>query len=161
MKKLILLRHAKSRQNAQELADIDRPLKPRGFRDAPMMGQRIAHHCDQPELIVSSPAVRAETTAALVARELSYPQSEIRIDGKLYCFDAGQLLDALRSLDDTKQVVLCVGHNPAIEDLVNQLCGTDIDKVPTCAVCYIQFEPDSWKDITSGRLLYFDYPKNL
>ena len=161
MKKLVLLRHAKSGWDIPVQNDAERPLNPRGLRDAPVMGLRIANQCGQPDLIVSGPAVRAETTAVLIAQEMAYPLSEILIDDSFYCFKKERLLTALRQLDETKQYILCVAHNPAITDAINQLCGMDIENVPTCGMCCIEFESARWSDITQGTLLSFDYPKNI
>ena len=91
MKKLILVRHAKSSWKAQALDDAARPLNNRGLRDAPEMGRRIAIQASRPELIISSPAVRARTTAQLIALELGVPPSAINIDNRLYCFEAQKL----------------------------------------------------------------------
>ena len=161
MKKLILLRHAKSGWDIPVKNDAERPLNPRGLRDAPVMGLRIANQYGRPDLIVSSPATRAITTATLIARELDYALSEIMIDDNLYCFRKEALLSALRSLDEAKLYILCVAHNPAITEVVNQLCGMAIENVTTCGMCCIQFDSARWQDITRGELLGFDYPKNI
>ena len=159
MKRLVLVRHAKSSWDAPALDDAARPLNPRGLRDAPVMGRRIAAGGARPELIICSPAIRAKTTAALLARELDYAEADIRIENNLYCFDAGGLLEAIRRFDNSLQQILCVGHNPAITELVNRLCDVRIDNVPTCGVCSLQFETNDWDDISTAVLTAFDYPK--
>ena len=159
MKQLILVRHAKSSWDAPALDDAARPLNPRGLRDAPVMGRRIAAGGARPELIICSPAMRAKTTAVLLARELDYAEADIRIENDLYCFDAGGLLEAIHRFDNSLQQILCVGHNPAITDLVNRLCDARIDNVPTCGVCNLQFTTAGWHDIHAGVLTDFDYPK--
>ena len=70
------------------------------------------------------------------------------------------LLTAIRDFDDRYREILCVAHNPATTDLVNRLCDTRIDNVPTCGVCYMQIDADRWRDIEHAELLNFDYPKN-
>jgi phosphohistidine phosphatase len=159
MKQLILVRHAKSSWDVPAHDDIARPLNPRGLRDAPEMGRRIAHGPYQPELIISSAAERARNTAELIAHELGYKQSAIKLERNLYCFDAESLLQQIKQFDNSNQRILCVGHNPAITAVVNQLCGEHIDNVPTCGVCYLQFESSRWADISAGILIDFDYPK--
>jgi phosphohistidine phosphatase len=160
VKKLILLRHAKSGWDIPVKNDAERPLNPRGLRDAPVMGLRIVKQYGRPALIVTSPATRAITTAVLIAQEMVYPQAEILIDDSLYCFRKESLLSALQNLDESKDNILCVAHNPAITETVNQLCAMAIENVPTCGMCCIQFESARWRDITRGTLLGFDYPKN-
>ena len=123
------------------------------------MGQRIASQSIQPELIISSTALRARTTAELIAHACGYAPTDIKLENKLYCFDAEILLEQLKELDNSYQRILCVGHNPAITGLVNRLCNAGIDNVPTCGVCYLQFDCADWRNIQTGVLTEFDYPK--
>ena len=161
-KLLYLVRHAKSSWSDRSLSDRDRPLNKRGRRSAPDMGRRLAAQDHLPELIISSPAKRAFSTARKIARELGYDRSEIMKDESLYFSGTGGMLDLLESLDDSYQRVMIVGHNPAMTSLMNILSGSSIDNMPTCAVAVIEYPMASWSELRSaeGQLLAYDFPKN-
>ena len=161
-KLLYLVRHAKSSWSDRSLSDRDRPLNKRGRRSAPDMGRRLAAQDHLPELIISSPARRAFSTARKIARELGYDRSEIMKDESLYFSGTGAMLDLLESLDDSYQRVMIVGHNPAMTSLMNILSGSSIDNMPTCAVAVIEYPMASWSELRSveGQLLAYDFPKN-
>lgn len=158
---LYLVRHAKSSWDDPGLADIDRPLNGRGRRASPEMGRRMAAQGHHPELIISSPANRARTTARNIARELDIDEGSIRIDDELYFAGASGMLKALGRADDEAQSVMLVGHNPSMTDLMNQLSGAGVYNMPTCAIAIIGLNMDTWSDIrsTQGELLGYDYPK--
>ena len=161
-KLLYLVRHAKSSWSDPSLSDRDRPLNKRGRRSAPDMGRRLAAQDHLPELIISSPAKRAFSTARKIAKELGYDRSEIMKDESLYFSGTGGMLDLLESLDDGYQKVMIVGHNPAMTSLMNILSGSSIDNMPTCAVAVIDYPMASWSELRSaeGQLLAYDFPKN-
>ena len=116
MKTLYLLRHAKSSWSFDELSDQERPLNDRGRDDAPVMGQALAKRRICPDLIVSSPAVRAMSTAVLVAREMQYPHEKIAVESGIYGADVDDLLTIIKDLPDTANSVLLVGHIPTITE---------------------------------------------
>lgn len=161
MKRLVLLRHAKSSWKDASLADFDRPLNKRGKQDAPMMGQRLAGRGLAPDSIVSSPARRARHTARSVAEALDYPEDEIVFEAAIYEAGVADLLQVARHLDDSDDEVVLVGHNPGFTDLCNLLSGETIDNLPTCAAACIVFDLPSWGQIgpQTGELVFFDYPK--
>ncbi len=161
MKTLFLVRHAKSSWKDHSLADRDRPLNKRGKRDAPEMGRRLAARGGAPDLIVSSPAVRALATARVVADAVVYPTREIVEDERLYMASADGLLDGIRGLDDRFDRVFLFGHNPGLTDLVNDLSEDEIENVPTCGVVEFRVEVERWKDLGSEAVerVDFDYPK--
>lgn len=158
---LYLVRHAKSSWKDTSLDDAERPLNKRGKRDAPDMGKRLARAGVRPDLITSSPAVRALTTAQKIAEELGIKKSRIDINEDIYTFNAEGLLEVLKGLDDKLKTVMLVGHNPATTILLNELAGEDIDNVPTCGVAQLEMNTDSWAQVKSGsaELVSFDYPK--
>lgn len=162
-KTLILVRHAKSSWKDTSLNDIQRPLNKRGKRDAPKMGKYLLKSRIVPQAIFSSTGLRALTTARLISVEMGMKPSEINIDEKIYTFNAEELLKVVKSLKDKFDRVMIVGHNPAVTDLVNYLCGSKIDNIPTCGVALLRFPVNSWKKISknSAELLSFDYPKKL
>jgi len=143
MKTLFLVRHAKSSRDDPGLSDKERPLNDRGTRDAPKMGARLAKHDVKPDLIVSSPAVRARTTAELIAKKLDYKVKDIVLDERLYAAAPGDVLDVIRELDDKPKCVMVVGHNPELSQLAARLSGKDTD-MPTCAVAEFAYDIKSW-----------------
>jgi phosphohistidine phosphatase len=163
MKTLLLARHAKSSWKDQTLADSDRPLNNRGKRDAPRMGKRLANRQMQPDLVVSSPALRAMATAKAISAEIGYPAKDIVVDERVYHGGIAGILRAIHELDDAASCALLFGHNPELTDLVNQLARCSIDNVPTCGIAQIQFTATSWREIgdAGGQLVDFDYPKKF
>jgi len=161
VKTLILGRHAKSSWK-KPLPDRLRPLNKRGQRDAPMMGERLARREIEPDLVVSSPATRALVTAEAIAREIGYPEEDVRADERLYNASAFELLEIIQELDDALEHVMLFGHNPGLTDLANDL-GCDIDNIPTCGVVELRFEVASWADIGDAdpACVDFDYPKKI
>jgi len=162
MKTLYLSRHAKSSWNNSNMSDHARPLNDRGEQDAPRMGKRLRKRQPQPAIIISSSAVRAETTAILLAEAIDYPISDITIDERLYGAEAKDVVSIIHELDNSIDCAMLVGHNPTFTDLINSLAGTQIDNVPTCGMAVLSFPTNTWSEIgqIQGKLLDFDYPKN-
>lgn len=162
MKTLFVNRHAKSSWDHPDLSDFDRPLNKRGLKDAPEMGARLSDRNEGIELFVSSPANRAITTARLMAKEVDYPLDKIVEIPDIYHASARTLLEIVNSFDDKYNRVIIFGHNPGFTDLSENLTGEYLNNVPTCGICKIEFQVDSWKEVgfESGMLKYFDYPKN-
>jgi len=163
MKTLYLLRHAKSSWNFDELSDQERPLNDRGRDDAPRMGQALAKRGIRPEAVVSSPAVRAMSTAVLVARELEYPHDKIVVEPDIYGADADGLLTIIRNLPNAAGSVLLVGHNPTLTDTANELSPSEVNEMPTAAVVCLRFSCDRWEDVSkaNAEFYFFDYPRNV
>ena len=146
MKTLFLVRHAKSSRDDPTLPDRERPLDDRGRRDAPRMGKRLAKRDVKPDLIVSSPALRALTTAQLIAGEIGYERKDIVVDDRLYASSAGDLLAVIRALDKKLDRVMLFGHNPEFTHLAHQLSSEIVD-MPTCAVAEFRFDTKAWSDV--------------
>jgi phosphohistidine phosphatase len=161
MKTLTLVRHAKSSRDDPGLPDRDRPLNDRGRHDAPAMGQRLAGRGAKPELVVASPALRALTTAQLVADGLGLARGKIVVDERLYASSAGRLLEVVRALDARLERVMLVGHNPEFTELAHRLSNS-IEDMPTCAVAEFRFDVGSWSDIGNAApaKVTFDTPKD-
>lgn len=163
MKRLILLRHAKSSWRDSGLADHERPLSGRGERDAPRMGVRLQRHGAHPDLVITSHAERALRTATIVARALEYPRDRIRVLPKLYLAAPADILAVVAAQDPQVECLLLIGHNPGLTDLTNRLLPElALDNLPTAGVVAIDFDTDDWSDAvrTAGRLAFYDYPKN-
>ncbi|MGB3363431.1 MAG: histidine phosphatase family protein [Thermodesulfobacteriota bacterium] len=162
-KTLILIRHAKSSWKDATLNDIQRPLNKRGTKDASKMGKHLAQQGIIPDVIFSSPGLRALTTARLISVELGTQPTDIRVKEGLYTFNPNDLLTAIKSLKDKYNKVMIVCHNPAITDITNYLSKSRIDNVPTCGVVVLKFGTDSWDKVSKGKakLSSFDYPKKM
>jgi len=161
MRSLTLVRHAKSSWDNAALADFDRPLNERGRRDAPLMAQRFAHSAESPLQLVSSPALRAASTAALFAEALNIAAADIGYEADIYEADVATLMHIVRSLDDAVPNAVLFGHNPGFTDLCHALARCDFNELPTCAVARIDFDVDHWREVAPGRgrLVAYSFPK--
>jgi phosphohistidine phosphatase len=160
MKTLFLIRHAKSSWDDTALPDKDRPLGDRGRRDAPKMGKQLAKRDVKPDLILSSPARRALTTAEIIAKKLNYKRKDIVVDDRLYAAAVHGLLNVIHGLGDKLERVVLFGHNPELAELAHRLSG-EITHMPTCAVAEFTFNAKSWSKIGKANLekVTLDYPK--
>jgi len=160
MKTLFLVRHAKSSRDDPSLPDRDRSLDDRGRQDAPKMGKRLAKRDVTPDLLLSSPALRALTTAQLIAEEIGYKRKDIVVDDRLYASSADDLLAVIRALDKKLNCVMLFGHNPEFTDLAHWLSSEIID-MPTSAVAEFDFDTKAWSDVGEVKpaKVIFDYPK--
>ena len=161
MKTLFLIRHAKSSWGDTALPDKDRPLNDRGRRDAPKIGERLAKRDVKPDLILSSPAMRALKTAEIIAKKLDYRRKDIVVDDRFYAVAADDLLDVIRKLDDKLERVMLFGHNPELTELAHRL-SSKITHMPTCAVAEFTFDAKSWSKIGKVKpaKVALDYPKS-
>jgi len=162
IKRLFLIRHAKSSWADPGLDDFARPLNKRGKKDAPEMAARLARIGVRPDLIVASPARRAKKTAIRMAEATGYETADIRYYDDLYLGFLKyhlQLIDELLLRADT---LFLVGHNNTITELAEYLTGRYLGNVPTCGIVALEFSgPDGFTgEKGSARLLFFDFPKN-
>ena len=143
------------------LSDEERPLNKRGNEDAPKMGERLAARGFQPDKMISSPAVRARTTAEKIAKELSYPLNKIELVEELYAARVQDWLDQIYGLPVEVDSAIIFGHNPEITALVCLLSRHQIDNVPTCGMGIFEYEVKAWRDLESEEpaSFEFDYPK--
>jgi phosphohistidine phosphatase len=110
------------------------------------MGKHLASRKVKPDLIISSPALRAVTTAELIAREIGYEQNDIVIDDRLYAASQDNLLSVVRELDKKVDCVMLCGHNPEFTDLARRL-SDEISDMPTCAVAEFRYDTKTWEDV--------------
>lgn len=162
MRKLLLIRHAKSSWKFPDLDDHERPLNKRGQRDILSMARHLAYKDEVLDVIFSSTAIRALELAQMIS-ELT--NVSLVPDLSFYTFSDDELLEILRNLPDEAQNVAVVAHNPAITQVVNRLTDANLNNVPTSGIVAIECPVDSWSvlgDIERDcQLLYFDYPKML
>ncbi|MDQ1142289.1 SixA phosphatase family protein [Pedobacter agri] len=159
-KQLLLVRHGKSDWGNLDLKDFDRPLNKRGKENAPEMAERLVQRGFKFDLIVSSPAKRAKSTANFFAE--AYQVDDIRYEESIYEANTTALLKVINGLDDSADTVIMFGHNPGFTDLANELSDADIYNIPTAGMVFMSFPFDSWKMVSrgTGELVFFDYPKN-
>ncbi|WP_281615641.1 histidine phosphatase family protein [Flammeovirga sp. SubArs3] len=151
------MRHAKSSWKNPLLTDFDRPLNKRGEKDLVKMADVLFEHKLMPDLIISSPAKRTKLTAEKVAETLS---KQLHFEKDFYNALHDEILDVIKYLDENLETVMLVFHNPAITDLRNHFLSDYIENIPTAGVVAIEFkEADSWKELTKGEELFYEYPK--
>ena len=170
MRRLMLLRHAKSDWSAPGARDRDRPLSARGREAAPKMGAYMARHALVPDLIVASPATRVEETLEHVLPAFKEPP-KIRRDDRLYETGANTLLAVIKETPRSAHSLLLVGHNPGLAELASLLMASGdvearqqlIEKFPTGALAVIDFPLDAWDQLhpKAGRLDRFVVPRAL
>ena len=167
MRRLLLLRHAKTERAEPGERDRDRKLMARGRADAPLIGAYMAHHRLIPDLVLVSPAIRTQETWELMAQSFSKPP-QVVADGRIYNADSDALLELLRETVDARALLL-IGHNPGLHDLATQLVGSgDVgtrqslnEKLPTCGLVVIDLPLDDWSLLhnNAGRLERFVSPR--
>ena len=156
MKTLFLIRHAKSDWTNPELKDIERYLNERGYSNANLMSEKFNH---KPDLIISSPAIRAISTALIFARNLNYNPNNLLIKQELYESSVKEYLSIINTIDNNFNTVLLFAHNPTISDVAQTLTQALPMEMPTCAIVGINFDTNDWKKAKTGELCLFDYPK--
>jgi phosphohistidine phosphatase len=168
MKRLFLLRHAKSSWDDPQMDDRDRPLNARGMRDAPRMAAYMLAKGYKPDVALCSPAVRTRETieaATPVIGEfpISYPET-------LYLAESETVRALVADLDNAYEAALVVGHNPGIGTLASQITDFEsleeahhVNKFPTAALAVFETDADDWQTALSGRLKLIDFmtPKAL
>ncbi len=162
MKTLILVRHAKSSWDNPGSSDFERTLNQRGENDAPFMANVLKEKGIKPDLIISSPAVRALTTAKYFATALGIEHADILQKELIYNSSFTEILKMIKKTGGTANTVMLFGHNPDITHLCTYLSGNYFDNVPTCGVICIDFTKVSkWEaiDDKNGEMRFYEYPR--
>jgi len=159
MKKLVIIRHAKSDNNDSSMDDFDRVLNERGLANASAVGEFLKEKNLIPDMIICSPAKRAIQTADIIAREVDYKKI---ICPNHYIYEAyvDTLQDIVSFIQDENDTVFLVGHNPGVSALAYMLCDLK-ESIPTGATVEIDFETNSWLDVSkeNSTLISYDFPK--
>ena len=160
MKKIILIRHAKSDWDHPWLADFERPLAERGLRDAPQMAASLKNRGITVDLICSSTAKRAQQTACMTAEVLGYQEEKIQWEKSLYHASEDHLLRFIQSQSDQIQTLVLVGHNPGLTELIN-LLGVKLDNLPTSGQFAFSLSTTHWKELSRNTCAFawWDSPK--
>lgn len=161
MRLLTLVRHAKSSWDYAELSDFERPLNARGRHDAPLMAERCKKYPPRVDRLVSSPALRAITTARIFAQTLGINTDDIVVQPKIYEASTATLMQIVRSLDDADRHVMLFGHNPGFSQLAHELARCNFADMPTCAMARLELDVKTWADVGAGcgTLSRYGYPK--
>lgn len=161
MKTLYLCRHAKSSWADPGMDDFDRPLNERGLRNAPYMAQVFKDRGEPLDMIVSSPANRALTTARSFADALALPLERFLLEPRIYHAHRHALSHLVNHLPPAADRIMLFGHNPGFTELLNHLSDAGVDNLPTCGLVRIDFALSDWQQLVkdSGTLVWFDYPK--
>lgn len=148
MKTLYLLRHAKSSWDDPGLKDFDRPLNKRGLKAAPKVGAYMLKEKIRPDVILSSPALRAQQTTHVVC-EAAGLSALINFDERIYEASVQRLFEIVAGFADAVNTAMMVGHNPGFEDLLAALTG-ESQRMPTAALACIELKTKKWSDLTGG-----------
>ena len=160
MKRLFLIRHGKSSWD-HNLQDQDRPLKKRGYKDAALVLDAFPKAMGEPEKIWSSFATRALETAKLFKEKFKVAEDDFQIRRDLYTFNSKELLQIIKSCDNSINRLMIFGHNPAITEVVNFLGSEFFENIPTTGLCIIDFETEDWKVLEEGKTVLHLFPKHL
>ena len=161
MKTITIVRHAKSSWDNPDVNDFERPLNARGFADAPIIADRISKLMKLPDLFMSSPALRAKTTAEIFVEKFGVPVSKIVLDKDIYDKGSKYIMEFIKNLDEKIESVIIFGHNPDITSLATYYSGNYFDNIPTCGVICIDFDSNNWQDTftNNGKIRFYEYPK--
>ena len=160
MKRLILVRHAKSSLNQPLVSDHDRILNQSGKNDAKLIGQYLYNNHYFPSYIISSSATRTLETAQIIIKQIDF-KSNIEKQSLIYRASMLEILNLIYNIDNQYESIMLVGHNPTITELINHIANIRIDYVPTCGIAVVDFNV-TWEDIKkNGELIDFIYPKKI
>jgi len=160
MKKIVLVRHAKSSWELNVI-DHERPLKEKGLKDAELISKHLIQDKLSLDLVLSSDANRAKTTASIFMNNLNIENDKMQLDHNLYDFAGRNLLRVIKSCDVNVKNLMIFGHNHALTSFVNTYGNKIIDNVPTCGVVILEFNIDRWEDLNKGTTLKTLFPKDL
>lgn len=160
MKKLILIRHAKSSWK-YNLGDIDRPLKRRGITDAYNVSKEFKTSSFNVDVVYSSPAARAKKTCEMFSETIEMLGDKTEIVDTLYDFGGENLVNFIKLIDNKYDDVMIFGHNHAMTAFANDFGSIYIDNVPTCGLVVIEFDINAWVDLKPGNTIKIIFPKEL
>lgn len=162
-KTLFIARHAQAAEKQSGENDIDRVLNSKGLQNSTRMGINFMNKEVQFDIIISSPAIRARTTASLIAEQIKYDTSKVHINPEIYEASTRTLLQVINQFKNEWDTVLLVGHNPAISYLAEYLSKSEIGDMTTCGVVSITFDFDQWEMVSegTGKLNSYEYPDLL
>lgn len=162
-KNLFLVRHAEATELGAGQKDIDRALTPTGYQDVPRIGRYLYLQECQPDIIIASDAVRAQTTAILLAEQLKYERHKIHYTEEIYKASVRSLLSLINDQKNSYTQVLIVGHNPVLTYLAEYLTKAEIGSIAPCGVVHLTCDTDRWMEFSEGnvQLATYMFPEKL
>jgi len=170
MKRLAILRHAKSSWDDLALDDFNRPLNERGWKAARRMGRELTKRGMKFDLVLSSTSARTRETIDGIQEQYTF-SAPIEFEQRLYHASESVLLERIRALDEKVEAPMIVGHNPGLEQLIGELTRDDekglrarvADKFPTGALAVIKLPAMRWADVEpgSGEIVELILPKDF
>jgi phosphohistidine phosphatase len=164
MKRIIIVRHAKTEEIYDGITDFERMLLKRGKKDAEKISNILKKNGFIPDLMISSPAIRAKQTALIFAKEFGIPENNILIKDFLYGpYTTAEFLKPINEADEKISTIMLFGHNPNFAHMIFRLTKSFSAHLPTSAAAGIDFEAKTWKEIEAGKgkLIFFEYPKKF
>ena len=161
MKTVYLVRHAKSSWDYHSLRDNERPLNDRGLRDAPFMAKMLHQKGVEPDALISSPAVRALTTAIFFKIGLGVDGRDVLIRDEIYESMSSSIVKLIQRLPEDFSTVMLFGHNPTFTSVANIFSENYISNMPTCSIVRIDGKVKNWLEFKKGKahLTEFHFPK--
>lgn len=160
MKTLYLTRHAKSSWE-EDVTDHQRPLSKKGEKDIRKVSEYVASNFKKPDLMVSSDANRALTTALQFKKAFHMQEETFIKNNDMYDFSGANVLQIIQNCSDNIDVLMLFGHNHAFTIIANKLGDEYIDNLPTCGFVKINFDIESWNPLTKGKTMATVFPKDL
>ena len=163
MKTLTIVRHAKSDWGNDTLHDAHRPLNERGYMDANVIAKQAVKKIEKPDYWLTSPAIRAYSTAIIFANAFKFDAEKIVIKQKIYEATIKNLKQIVNSIPDNYKHVILFGHNPSLTNYFNEISDSYADNIPTCGVLHITSPSNKWKEFSNTKLQndFYLYPKEI
>ena len=163
MKTLTMVRHAKSDWGNETITDILRPLNVRGYSDAQILARQMPAKVETPGLWVTSPAIRAYSTALVFAEAYNYDPAKFVINPKIYEATLKTLTGIVSAFPDEVNSIIMFGHNPGFTKFFNEYADAFADNIPTCGITCISHDCASWKEFLDSKCKteFYLYPKEF
>jgi len=159
-KTLLIIRHAKSSWEL-DVNDKDRALNSRGVNDAHLVSKHLTNSVFYVDYVLSSPANRALHTCMIFMRNLKLNFDTLRLTDSLYDFGGDNVINTIKLLNDDYNTVMLFGHNHAFTSIANMFGDKYIDNLPTSGFVAIEFNVNSWAEISTGKTINMVFPKQL
>ena len=161
MKKIIIVRHSKSSWKDTSLTDFNRPLNNRGNKDGPKISEYLSGRINKIDLLHCSSSVRTFETSKFFSSTIEF--KKIKYDDKLYHCSANLIISLASKYSDQYDSAMIIAHNPGLTNLINIITNITLDNLPTTGLAEIDFDCDSWKNISSenSNLVHVKFPKQL
>jgi phosphohistidine phosphatase len=163
MKTLTIVRHAKSDWGNDNLEDIHRPLSESGYTDAKVLSKQLLKKMETPDYWLTSPAIRAYSTALVFSNAFKHDAEKIVIKKKVYEANIKTLKQIINQIPDNVKNAILFGHNPGLTNFFNEISDSYADNIPTCGVLHLKASVNKWKDVFTKKMEndFTVYPKEF